>query len=130
MESMRAFANLAYYLLSAAIAIYGVLLASGKTRYASALTLQVSTRRRSQITGVLLVIAQFVSVLLMASGYNPFSQGAIVLGSTAVAYVLAWAIEKAWPALLARSRTRAHCRSDGSPHIGVERLTGCGRPTP
>ena len=29
-------------------------------------------------------------------------------------------------ALLAESRTRAHCRSDCSPHIAVERLTGCG----
>lgn len=94
MESMRTFGSVAYYLLSLGIGIWGFLLATGRARLQSSLTLEFASRNRARLTGILLVIGQTVAVLLMASGRSPFSQFATVFVCLIVPFLVGIAVAK------------------------------------
>lgn len=98
MESMRTFGSVAYCLLSLGVGIWGLLLATGRARLQSSLTLEFASRNRARLTGILFLIGQTVAVLLMATGRSPLSQGATVFVCLIVPFLVGFAFAKFRPA--------------------------------
>lgn len=94
-ESLNLFGNALLVVLHVGLAGYGLMLAVGRSRLTSPFTLQPAGVRRSRITGVLLVIGQLFSLLLVAMAAPPSS--ALVLTLVVVAGLLGWILDGLLP---------------------------------
>ena len=97
MESLQASGTLLQYIVCAGLGVYGGLLAIGKVRLESGLTLQPAARRRSILSGVFLVAGQVICALLLLSERSPVSPFVLVVGTFAFSMLSGWIIDKALP---------------------------------
>jgi hypothetical protein len=97
MDSMQAFGAVLQYIVCVGLGVYGGLLAIGKIRLESGLSLQRASRRRSILSGVFLVAGQVICALFLLSERSPASPLVMILGSCALSMFLGWIIDKALP---------------------------------
>jgi hypothetical protein len=95
MDSLQAFGAVGFYVLCAALGVYGSLLAVGRTQLATGLMPQPASRRRSRLSGQFLVVGQVICALFLLSGRSPVSPFVLILGTFALSMLLGWIIDKA-----------------------------------
>lgn len=97
MDSIQAFGSVLQYIVCVGLGVYGGLLAIGKIRLESGLSLQRTSRRRSILSGTFFVAGQVICALFLLSERSPALPLVMILGSIALSMLLGWIIDKALP---------------------------------
>ena len=95
MDSLRLIGAAVQWLLMISVSIYGVALALGTIRLRE-LALGQASSRRSRLTGVLLVLSQVISLVVVTAQGVRYGWASIGIGAAA-AYILGWVFEKYLP---------------------------------
>lgn len=94
-ESLNLFGNALFVALQIGLLGYGFMLAIGRFRLTSLFTLQPAGVRRSKVTGLLLVIGQLISLVVVTTAGQPSIT--LALAPWVVAHLLGLMLDKLLP---------------------------------